>query len=314
MTTNINLTDEIKKSYESNKQIGSFLGVNAFVKNDVYKNQQVVERALRSLDSYTKFKPARKNFKRQRVIVRYAYELFAADLLDYQKYKHSNRGYAWIAVFYDAFTKMIYCRPLKTKSAIHVSEALEDVFRDKSPDLLLVDMGKEWFNGKCQSIMKEKGIKMFATKSPTKSFYAENCIRRLKRIFERIFYITKRKTWLFYLDDVVFNLNRTYSQPIKMTPVEASKPENQAQVFYNLYKNLKRDNNVQFKVFDKVRLSNSRFHNIFSKKYKQSFSDEIYTIIKVNVTPSVPTFLIQDQSGVDIDGQFYQEELQKVFV
>ena len=213
----------------------------------------------------------------------------------------------------DAFSKMIYTRPLKSKSAIHVSEALADIFKTSKPELFHVDMGKEWYNSKTQSLMKELGIKMFSSNSSTKSFYAENTIRRLKRIIERIFYITKRKTWLFALDDIVYTLNQTISSATKMAPIEAEKPENQAEVFTNLYKGLKPDNQSGLAVGDRVRLSNSRFHNIFKKKYQQSYSDEIYTIIKVNRTPSITTFSLQDESGVELSGSFYYLELQKVF-
>ena len=66
---------DIQQSYQSPHEIGSFSGINSFVTNKIYKDQNAVQRALKSLDSYTKFKPARKNFKRQRVIVRYPREL-----------------------------------------------------------------------------------------------------------------------------------------------------------------------------------------------------------------------------------------------
>jgi hypothetical protein len=49
------------------------------------------------------------------------------DWADYQKIKGINRNFAYILLIVDNFTKLIYARELKSKSAEHVTEAFKDI-------------------------------------------------------------------------------------------------------------------------------------------------------------------------------------------
>ena len=47
------------------------------------------------------------------------------------------------------------------------------------------------------------------------------------------------------------------------------------------------------------------------KGYKQSSTDEIFTIIKIS-TFNPPTYNLRDESGDTINGKFYEPELVKI--
>ena len=123
-----------------------------------------------------------------------------------------------------------------------------------------------------------------------------------------------------YIDDIqniVNQYNNTYHSSIKMTPIEASKKENEGLVYYNLYNKRRREMYLQnkkakFKVNDHVRISRLKRH--FQKGYDERWSHEIFTIYKVNPTLPV-TYKIKEILGNGkyryIQGNFYEQELQK---
>ena len=95
-----------------------------------------------------------------------------------------------------------------------------------------------------------------------------------------------------------------------MTPVKASKKENELTVWRNLYpEHLEiRDINPKFSVGDKVRISKKK--KTFEKGYTTRWTEEIFTIVQVKRTQP-PTYKIVDLNGEEIQGTFYEPELQK---
>ena len=65
---------------------------------------------------------------------------------------------------------------------------------------------------------------------------------------------------------------------------------------------------VDFKIYAYIRIS--KYKNIFAKGYTSNWSEEVFIIKKVKNT--VPwTYVINDLSGEEIIGKFYEKELQK---
>ena len=65
------------------------------------------------------------------------------------------------------------------------------------------------------------------------------------------------------------------------------------------------DNDPKFKVGDHVRIS--KYKNIFAKGYTPNCSEKVFVIIKIKNT--VPwTYVINDLSGEEIIGTFYEKE------
>ena len=95
-----------------------------------------------------------------------------------------------------------------------------------------------------------------------------------------------------------------------MTPVKASKKENELWVWRNLcpdHLEIK-DIKPKFSVGDKVRISKKK--KTFEKGYTTRWTEEIFTIVEVKCTSSV-TYKIPDLNGEELTGTFYEPELQK---
>ena len=87
---------------------------------------------------------------------------------------------------------------------------------------------------------------------------------------------------------------------------------NQEEVWQRLYN--QEDPNLtkyKFKVDDKVRIS--KYSTVFSKNYLPLWTQEIFTISKAHKT-SPPVYSLKDDLSNDLEGTWYEPELQKVLV
>ena len=112
------------------------------------------------------------------------------------------------------------------------------------------------------------------------------------------------------LPDLVREYNDTRHSSIKMTPVQASKKENELGVWRNLYPEHLEicDIKPKFSIRDKVRISKKK--KTFEKRYTTRWTEEIFTIVEVKRSRP-PTYKIADLNGEEIQGSFYEPELQK---
>ncbi|KAJ8947356.1 hypothetical protein NQ318_002882 [Aromia moschata] len=62
-------------------------------------------------------KPVRKNFRRRRVTIKGLNDLIQADLVQMIRYARVNRGYRYILVVINVFSKFVWTEPVKRKSA-----------------------------------------------------------------------------------------------------------------------------------------------------------------------------------------------------
>lgn len=60
---------------------------------------------------------------------------------------------------------------------------------------------------------------------------------------------------------------------------------------------------------DRVRISKAR--RTFKKGYLLSWTEELFTISRLKKT-TPPTYVLKDDNGKELEGTFYQEEVQKV--
>ena len=112
------------------------------------------------------------------------------------------------------------------------------------------------------------------------------------------------------LDKLLHEYNNGFHSTIGMTPTEASLKENETEVLQNIINKTRviPKSKPKYKVGNKVRLS--RIKGIFEKGYLPNWSEEVFTIYKVQKTIPV-TYKIKDSLGEILQGSFYNEELQK---
>ena len=77
-----------------------------------------IEAYLRSNTVHSKHRRIiKKKFPRRKVISRFPFDLFMADLIEYPQLRFQNSNYRFILIVIDCFTKKIWAVPMKFKTA-----------------------------------------------------------------------------------------------------------------------------------------------------------------------------------------------------
>ena len=256
-----------------------------------------------------------KKFPRRQVIVSGIDNIWGMDLADMYSFIKYNDDYRYILCIIDVFSKFAWCVPLKTKSATSILTAVKDVIKssDRSPEKFWIDQGTEFYNKDFKKWLADHGMSMYSTYGESKSAVVERFIRTLKDLMTKEFTEYNTRNWVELLPKVLNVYNNRVHRTIKMSPMEASDPDNEALVHRNMYP-VKREKKVkkpQFKVGDDVRIS--RVKGIFEKGMENNFSYEVFKIAEVLNTDPV-TYKIKDESGEVLEGSFYTQELLKTQV
>ena len=235
------------------------------------------------------------------------------DLIEYQTFYRQNRGYRFILILIDCFSKMIYAKPMKKKSKEWSAEAFESIFKDfdSFPINLITDGGLEFFNSDVQKILQTYGINHFAYKTYTKwkASIVERAVRTLKSRLEKIFHVKGNSNWIDSLNQVVDDYNRTPHSSHKLPPLEVT-DENRDLIYKRLYPNENITIVCRLKENDLVRKIKEK--NLFEKGYKINWSEEIYKIKSVRQSNSVCWYKIESLDGIQQQGIYYYYQLNLV--
>ena len=253
-------------------------------------------------------KPKRKNYLRRKIIVNHIDEIFAADLVEMQKFSKMNKNYRYLLTCIDIFSKFAFVIPLKDKKGITIKNALERIFQKRKPKFLWNVNGKEFYNNQVNDLLEKNNIKLYSTNnSEIKSSVIEQFNRNFKNMMYKKF--TENNNTIFYkiIDKLVNEYNNKYHRTIKMTPVEASIKINEKKI-KEIYNFEKTNKIAKFKIGDHVRISLDK--NIFEKSYETNWTEEIFVIYDIKYS-NVPYYYLKDLNGEKLDGTFYEQELQK---
>src|SRR5215472_15856948 len=98
-------------------------------------------------------KPVRHRFPRRRVVIKGLDDLWQADLVEMIPYSRENKGFKYILMVIDAFSKYLWAKPLKSKTGEEVTRAMKEILKERRPSNLQTDHGKEFYNSQFQSLM-----------------------------------------------------------------------------------------------------------------------------------------------------------------
>lgn len=249
---------------------------------------------------------ARKKFPRRRFIIKGFDETWQADLADFSFFARENKGYKFMLVVIDIYSKYLWIEPLKDKSGINVTIAMKTILeKDKrTPDNLQTDAGKEFYNKEFKNLMLKFKINHYSTFSVMKAAIAERVIRTIKERVYRMFSLKGKYVWYDNIQEITQQYNQTKHSTIKRRPCDINKHTSLAHV----YSNIKICGKRKYKIGDIVRISKHK--TVFEKGYTPNWTTELFKISHIKITnPS--TYMLEDMQGVPIKGSFYDLELQE---
>ena len=294
------LTSRLKELYENIRSTPSF--------------SAKIEAFLRSNEIHSKFKQVTKRkFPRRKIITRFPFELFQADLIEYPKYKYQNNRFVYCLVIIDCFTKFVWVKPMKTKTAEETAKAFDSIFKDfdEHPVNLMTDSGLEFFNSKVRQVMSSYNIIHYKprTKTQWKASVAERVIQTIKRRLEKYFYHTKTKKWIDVIDQIAKNYNNTPHSAHGLKPIDVTE-ENRQEVYDKMYPNRNKSVICKFNIGDRVR--KIREKTLFEKGYTQNWSDEIYKIADIRQSNGICWYILKTLGEEEVSGIWYYHQLNLV--
>lgn len=254
--------------------------------------------------------PARKKFKRRRVIIKSIDDLWQADLVDMSTYAKQNKGFHFILTIIDCFSKYAWIVPLKDKSGKNVMKALNLIFdQGRVPKNFQTDDGTEFFNQDMKKLIEKHKINHYSVYSNLKACIIERWNRTLKTSMWKEFSLRGSYKWIDIVNNLCTEYNNTLHHTIKMKPVDVNK-FNEKKLFHDVYK-IDEPHLVKtkFHVGQYVRIN--KYKHIFQKGYTPNWSCEIFRISKVNYTDPETYHLVDSQDN-PIEGGFYKYELLNV--
>ena len=216
-----------------------------------------------------------------------------------------NEGFTFLLLVIDIFSKYGWVIPLKDKKGKTVAAALKTIFEERKPEKLWTDKGTEFHNDNVKGL-----VELYSTENDEKSSVVERWIRTIKEKMWKYFTDNNTYTYIDILPDLVEDYNNTVHSSVKMSPIEASKKENELTVWRNLYPDRLKINDLRpkFSVGDEVRISKKK--TTFEKGSTTRWTEEIFTITRIQNTNPI-TYKVADLNGEEIKGTFYEPELQK---
>ena len=227
-----------------------------------------------------------------------------------QKLSKWNKGYKYLLMVLDIFSKYGWIVPLKTKTGLEVSQALASIFRENKPKMLWVEKGKEYYNRHVLDLLAKNKIEIYSTENKEKSSVCERWNRTIKTKMYKQFTRQNNTVYIDILPKILSSYNNSKHRSIGMTPNQARKPENYGMAYFHSYGDLEAPGAPAFAIGDRVRISKYK-RKTFDKGYTPNWTEEVFIIDKIQTTHPI-TYKIRDQNGEEIKGTFYREELQKI--
>ena len=116
-----------------------------------------------------------------------------------------NKGIIYLLCVNDLFSRYSWVIPLKNKKGESIVEGFKKILDDsnRKRNNIWVDHGREFYNNKFKSFLKENDTEMYSTFNEGKSVVAERFMKTLKnKIYKQITYIGKN-VCIDVLDDIV---------------------------------------------------------------------------------------------------------------
>ena len=239
------------------------------------------------------------------------------DMLEMIPYAKVNKGYKYILVCIDVFSRFARALPCKTKSGDEVATAMLKMLKSAQPKRIQTDRGKEFYNTHVRTkVLDKHGIRLYSVNSQFKAAIVERFNRTLREKLNRYFTHSGRKVWCHVLPQIIDTYNQSKHRGIYgMRPVDVT-PETESYLWS--LKNVKSSittttNEKPLKLLDYVRISLISMTRLqFNRNFDQNWSDEVFRVVAIDTKTAPTMYIIEDESGNVVDGKFYKAELQHI--
>ena len=104
-------------------------------------------------------KGPKRNYAANKTDVYHIDDIWSLDILDLKDYgPENNRGYRYVLVTIDNFSKFGWTVPLKNKNALTIKDSFENILisSKRKPNLIESDRGRKFYNNIFQDFLKKQ--------------------------------------------------------------------------------------------------------------------------------------------------------------
>ena len=239
-------------------------------------------------------KPPKRNYITNKTDVYYIDEIWSLDNLDLKDYgPENNRGYRYVLITIDNFSKFGWTIPLKKKNAQIKKDSFENILisSKRKPNLIETDRGKEFYNNIFQDFLNKNNIKLYSTNSSYGAVFAERFNRTIIDLLKKIVFEHGDANWIDVLPTITKQYNNRLHSSTKLTPIQASFKKNEGYVYKIL---LDKRNKIKpkFQINDLVRTADLRDKR-FLKSVTTNWSYKLYKITEI-FNDTIPSYKIDN--------------------
>ena len=234
-------------------------------------------------------KPPKKYYLTNKTDVYFNDDIWSLDILDLKDYgPENNRGYRYVLVTIDNFSKFGWTSPLKNKNAQTIKDSFENILINskRSPNLIGTDRGKEFYSNIFQDFLNKNNIKLYSRNSLYGAVFAERFNRTIRDLLIKIVFERGDANWIDVLPTITKQYNNRIHSSTKLTPIQASLKKNEGYVYKNLLDKRKKVK-PKFQINDLVRTSDLK--RTFSKGDTTNWSYKLYKITET-INDTIPTY------------------------
>ena len=191
----------------------------------------------------------------------------------------------------DNFSKYLWAIPLKSKYSQTITNEFSNILikSKRKPVKIESDRGSEFYNSIFQNFLKSKNIHHYSRYTDKGPSIAERVIRTVRNLLKKPIFLAGEASRISELPSVIKKYNNTIHHSTKMTPIEASKKSNEAEVYSNLKDN-REVRKPKYKLGHLVRTADIK--KVFSKGDSTNYSYLLYTITEV-IHDTIPSYRIK---------------------
>ena len=238
-------------------------------------------------------KPPKKNYVTNKTDVYHIDEIWSLDILDLKDYgPENNRGYRYVLVTIDNFSKFGWTIPLKNKNAQTIKDSFENILTNskRKPNLIETDRGKEFYNNIFQDSLNKNNIKLYSRNSSYGAVFAERFNRTIRDLLKKIVFEQGDAKWIDVLPTITKQYNNRIHSSTKLTPIQASLKKNEGYVYKNLLDKRKKEK-PKYEIDVLVRTADLK--KTFSKSDTTNWSYKIYKITEI-INDTIPSYKIDN--------------------
>ena len=159
----------------------------------------MTQKNIKLVMNETYLKGPRKSYLTNKTDVHHIAEILSLDILDLTDYGFkNNRGYRYVLVIIDNFSKFGWTVPIKNKNAQIIKNSFENVLiiSKRSPKVIESDRGTDFYTNIFQNFSNKNNIKLYSRNTSLGAVFAERFNRNIRDLLKRPVFEKGESNWI----------------------------------------------------------------------------------------------------------------------